>query len=116
MEIKPTNLVKGQGIEKLMAQSNYHILGINFFAELSEEKNDDETDLKVSPEFLSSPWYKDIVYGLQHLQALVDVNKAIARFIKLKVVKLCILDGYLYWKDPGVFYLIVYLKMREKKL
>lgn len=29
-EIKPTNLVKGQGLAKLVAQSNYDYLGINF--------------------------------------------------------------------------------------
>ena len=73
-------------------------MGINFLTELSEEKNDEETDLQVLPEFLSSPWYKDIVYVLQHFQAPIDMKKYRARFIKIKVVKLCILDGYLYWK------------------
>jgi hypothetical protein len=32
LEIKPTKLVKGQGLEKLMAQSNFDLLGINFIA------------------------------------------------------------------------------------
>ena len=31
LEIKPTKLVKGQGLAKLMAQSNYEALGVNFF-------------------------------------------------------------------------------------
>ena len=31
IEIKPTKLLKGQGLAKLMAQSNHEALGINFF-------------------------------------------------------------------------------------
>ena len=30
IEIRPTKLVKGQGLAKLMAQSNHEALGINF--------------------------------------------------------------------------------------
>ena len=33
LEIKPTNLVKGQGLAKLMDQTNFDVLGINFMAE-----------------------------------------------------------------------------------
>lgn len=32
LEIRPTKLVKGQGLAKLMAQSNCEVLGVNFFA------------------------------------------------------------------------------------
>ena len=31
IEIRPTKLVKGQGLAKLMAQSNCEALGVNFF-------------------------------------------------------------------------------------
>ena len=31
LEIIPTKLVKGQGLAKLMAQSNCEVLGVNFF-------------------------------------------------------------------------------------
>ena len=31
IEIKPTKLVKGQGLDRLMAQSNHEALGINSF-------------------------------------------------------------------------------------
>jgi hypothetical protein len=36
LEINPTKLIKGQGLEKLMVQSNYDILGINFIIDLSK--------------------------------------------------------------------------------
>ena len=36
IEIIPTKLVKGQGLAKLMAQSNFDWLDINLIAEISE--------------------------------------------------------------------------------
>lgn len=35
LQIKPTNMVKGQGLEKMMAEPNYDVLGIHFFVEYS---------------------------------------------------------------------------------
>ena len=35
LEIKPTKLIKGQGLEKLMVESNCDVLGINFIVDLS---------------------------------------------------------------------------------
>ena len=52
-------------------------------------------------DFVASPWYSDIVYVLQHLQAPEGLSKSRARSIKLKAAKFCILNQYLYWKDPG---------------
>jgi len=63
VEIKPTKLVKGQGLAKLMAESNLHALDINLIAAMSEE--DEESLLvQVFEFFLLSPWYSDIVYVL----------------------------------------------------
>ena len=36
IEIRPTKIVKGQGLSKLMAHSNYEALGINFFEPCTE--------------------------------------------------------------------------------
>lgn len=52
MEIKPTKLVKGYSLAKLMEQSNYDVLGINFITEISEFMADGEVNLQVSQEFL----------------------------------------------------------------
>jgi hypothetical protein len=46
LEIKPTKLIKGQGLARLMAQTNYELLGINFTEGISENKTDQE---KVTP-------------------------------------------------------------------
>ena len=96
MEIKPTKLVKGQGLDQLMAESNYDALGIDFLSDFSEEIDEQNSYLQVLPNFSSSPWYKDIIYVFKHLQAPVDMDKTRARFIKLKLVKYCILNVYLY--------------------
>ena len=36
IEVKPTKLVKGQGLAKLLAEENHKLLDINFIAEISE--------------------------------------------------------------------------------
>ena len=37
LEIKPTKLVKGQDLEKMSAQSNCDVLGVNFLVALSDD-------------------------------------------------------------------------------
>ena len=44
------------------------------------------------------------------------MNKARARLIKHKAVKFCILDEYLYWKEPRVVLLNCLLKNEEKQV
>jgi len=105
-EIKPTKFIKGQGISKLMTQSNYDVLGLNFIAYLLESSKE-ETIPHVSQKFLESPCYVDIIYVLRNLQDPLEVIKTKARFLKLKATKFCILNGSLYWKDPGGFCLVV---------
>ena len=36
IEIKPTKLIKGQGLAKLMVESNCHALDINFNAQIDD--------------------------------------------------------------------------------
>jgi hypothetical protein len=56
---------------------------------------------QIHQDFYVYPWYKDIRYVLWNLQAPPKITKARARFVKLKPAKLCILNGYIYWKDLG---------------
>jgi len=63
VEIKPTKLVKGQGLAGLMAESNLHALGINLIVAMSDE-NEEGTSIQVSKMFALSPWYSDIIYVL----------------------------------------------------
>lgn len=70
LEIKPTRLVKGQGLTKLLTESNCKALGIHAILNISasnEKIPNEEGDLQVYDKYLSSPWYKDIIYFLQTL-------------------------------------------------
>jgi hypothetical protein len=42
LEIKPTKLIKGQGLARLMEQKNCELLGINFIVDLSENTTEEE--------------------------------------------------------------------------
>jgi hypothetical protein len=94
IEIKPTKLIKGQGLVKLMAESNFHALDINFLA-AADEQGEMETP-SVREVFLNSPWYADLIFVLHNLQARPGLTKTKARFLKLKALKYCILEGNLY--------------------
>ena len=98
LEIKHTKIIKGQGLEKLMAQSEVDELQVNL---LDAEKVPIRNEKDVCNDFLASPWYRDIIYVLNNLQAPSHLSKSKARSIKLKSARYCIIDGYLYWKDPG---------------
>jgi hypothetical protein len=97
IEIKPTKLIKGQGSAKLMAESNFHALDINFLAVVDEQGEHVTPHVKVV--FLNSPWYGDLIFVLHNLQDPPGLTKTKARFIKLKALKYYILNGDLYWKD-----------------
>jgi len=97
-----------------MAKSNLHALDINLIAAISKEPEEDNPYLQVSDMFMSSPWYSDIVYVLQHLNPPPKVPKGKARSLKLKSSKYYILYGVLLWKDPiGV--LVNFLVENEAK-
>ena len=44
LDIKPTKLIKGQGLARLMAQTNCELLGINFATDMSENTIDEERE------------------------------------------------------------------------
>ena len=51
--IKPTNFIKGQGLDKLMTDANYESLKINF---LSNVLSRSDSGLEVIKYFSLSPW------------------------------------------------------------
>jgi hypothetical protein len=106
LEIKPTKLVKGQGLARFSAESNYKALGVNFINNCSENKQDEfsDEDPKVTPSLAGCTWYKDIIFFLQKLQPPNGMGKRKVRALKLKSIKYCLIDQLLYWKYPlGVF-------------
>ena len=82
----------------MMTNSNCESLQLNF---LSSQSNQLDTEVEVMIDFVASPWYSDIVHVLQNLQAPAELCKSRARSVKLKAARFCIINRYLYWKDPG---------------
>jgi hypothetical protein len=112
LEIKPTKLIKGQGLERLLAESNLKVLGINHISEISEDSSfiTEETDIqqsvnKINEKFSSSKWYQNIIFYLQNLQCPPNLTPPKTISLKLKVVKYCIINEQLYWRDPLGFLL-----------
>ena len=80
LEIKPTKLIKGQGLARLIVESNCNALDINFIAQVDEQE-EMATPL-ISEAYQESPWYSDIIFLLTNLQAPPRLTKTKARFIK----------------------------------
>lgn len=59
LDIKPTKLVKGQGLEKMLTKSNFQALGINLLTPVDEgttEESEEKPDpgMKIRYKFLCS--------------------------------------------------------------
>jgi hypothetical protein len=102
LEIKPTTLVKGQGLAKLLVESNCKYLGVNFINTCSDDQQDGFSDKNPqdSPPLEECTWYKDVTYFLQELRPPDGMGKRKARDLKLKAIRYCLIDQVLYWKDP----------------
>ena len=102
LHIKPTKLIKGQGLAKLLSESNCKVLELHqIFTQLDAPIiQPGQDNLQVFEKYSSSPWYKNIIYFLQHFECPPDVKKTKARSLKLKAIKFCISNQNLYWRDP----------------
>jgi hypothetical protein len=114
IEIKPTKLIKGHGLAKLMAESNFHVVDINALVAVDEQE--EKVTPNVKEVFLNSHWYADLIFVLHNLQSPPGLTKTKARFIKLKALKHCILDGNLYWKNLKGILLKCLLKDEADKI
>ena len=107
IEVKPTKLVKGQGLAKLMDEENCDLLDMNFIGISSsrlqtevavEEKHDRQ---QVAQNLSSCEWYSGIIHFLQNLEVPYDLSMTQARALKLRSIKFCIINNLMYWKDPS---------------
>ena len=115
MEIKHTKLIKGQSLAKLMAEIGVEDVNINFL-DISVVLDQSHQEPDVSEYFLASPWYRDVIYVLKNIQAPPELTGTKYRFMKLKSSRYCIINGFLYWKDPRGVLLncLLEIEVREK--
>ena len=89
VDIRTTKLVKGQGLDKLLADSNFQALGLHLMAEqpAQEEFQAEQEKEKIMDRYTESTWYADIVHFLLYLQCPEHLDKKVARSLKLKTTK-----------------------------
>lgn len=114
IEIKPTKLIKGEGLDKLMVESNCQALDINFIAVIDNEE--EMVTALISEAFIESPWYADIIYVLLNLQAPLELSRIKSTFFKMKYLKFCVLDNGLFWRDHEGVLLNCLLKYEADKI
>jgi hypothetical protein len=97
LEIRPTKLIKGQGLAKLLAEENCQALGVNFMNKCSgiQQGQLSETDPQREPPLARCLWYKDVIYFLQELWPPDVLQRNKARSIKLKAVRYCLINQIL---------------------
>ena len=82
-----------------MVETGVEDVNINFLdISIVSDKTHQEPD--VSEDLLASPWYRDVIYVLENLQAPTKLTGSKDRSVKLKFSRYCIINGFLYWKDP----------------
>ena len=114
LDIKHTKLIKGRGLENLMAQSSVDDVDINFM-DVTIVSEQSHQEPKICDDYLGSPWYKDVIYVLKNLQGPPELTKKKARSIKIKSSRYCVINNYLYWKDPGGILLNCLLETEVKE-
>ena len=103
-------MLKGQGLAKLIAETNCQALNIN---ELDDEQ--EMVTPQISQAFSDFPWYAGIIYVLQNLQAPPGLSRKKSRFLKMKDLKFFILDSALFWKNHEGILLSCLLKNEANK-
>jgi hypothetical protein len=90
LEIKPTKIVKGQGLSQMLIESKQEAIQMG---------HNEQINVVVS-ELEHDEWYSDIIYYLNNLSCpdhLVDYKR---RALRLKAMKYCLTENGLGWKDP----------------
>eukprot|EP00253_Pinus_taeda_P024213 PITA_24213 len=105
IELKPTKLVRGQGLAKLMAEGNYRMLDMNWIGtNLDDKQTEEETvghDQSLAENLVSCEWYSKIAQFLLKPEVPLGLSSSQTGTIKLREAKFCIHENLLYWRDPS---------------
>jgi hypothetical protein len=98
LDVKLTKLVKGQGLAKPLAESNFRALGMNNLQGYEgcgdvNEIDDQIATTRIEEKFSLSYWYKNIVSYLLTMKCPSDLSPAKARTLKLHAMKYCISES-----------------------
>ena len=113
IELKPTKLVIGQGLAKLLAKENCISLDIDFLCTIAkngqtgiaEQAAETERKQLVAENLASCNWYAEIINFLLKLEIPSRFTQIQAKTLKLKAAKYCIMKNLLYWRDSSRIFL-----------
>ena len=107
IELKPTKLVRGQGLARLLAEENCRTLDMHFMGTIvengqaeEEEAVEPERKQLVAENLASCDWYSEIINFLLKLEIPSGLTQSQVRTIKLGAAKYYINENLLYWRDP----------------
>eukprot|EP00253_Pinus_taeda_P022184 PITA_22184 len=111
IELRPTKLIKGQGLAKLLAEENCRSLDIDFLCTIAENGQVEEEEIakterkqSVAKNLASCNRYVETINFLLKLEIPSGLSTSQARTLKLRAAKYCIMENLLYWRDPsGIF-------------
>eukprot|EP00253_Pinus_taeda_P035267 PITA_35267 len=108
IELKPTKLVRGQDLARLLAEENCRTLDMNLMCLNSEngqikeeEAAEPKSKQSVENNLASCDWYSAIIKFLLKLEIPPGSSISQARTIKLRAAKYYINENLLYWRDPS---------------
>ena len=102
LDIRPTKLIKGLGLAKILSESNYQALGINLsmIANEDSDKKEEQQGVEIATQkthmkYLISQWYKEIMEYLLTLSFPPSCDKAKYRTLRLRSQKFVVANGWL---------------------
>ena len=123
MEIRPTKLIKGQGLAKILSESNCQAFKIKLSMVANEEpgraneqRGIETATQKTHMKYLLSAWYKEIVEYLLNLRCPPSFNKSKYRTLRIKSQNFIIVNCRLYWRDPSGILILCLMKNVEEMM
>ena len=95
LEIKPTKLIKGQGLAKMLTQKNEEAI------EMIVENNIPQLAMTPALQELNNLWYSDIIFFLLHFTCPDYLKGHKRRALRLKTARYCLTQEGLGWRNPN---------------
>jgi hypothetical protein len=90
LDIKPTKIIKGQGLKKIMTERNQEAIEVGEKEQVNIVISDNE----------NNEWYSDIIYYLKNLTCPDHLVEHKRRALKLKAMKCFLKENGLGWRNP----------------
>src|SRR5713226_4837342 len=111
LEIKPTKLIKGQGLAKMLTQGNEKALGM-----ICQNNNPEQSVSDELQRLEQQLWYSDIIFFLHNLTCPDHLLGHKRRALRLKITKYCLTKDGLGWRNPDDLVLRCVDEPESKKL